>query len=300
MTKIIESVKDNATITSISLQGHLLIISKRVDITGRISSGFTDRKEVESFSESSATRMRRYLRCCSSEYTHFITLTYPCGYGYNGVKCKEHLRQFLQQLKRKAKNLLWSAFWFMEFQERGSMHFHIFTTEFFCKDWVAQTWYRICNTEDPRHFAAGSRIEKFKSGRHGVCSYATKYAAKQTQKVIPESFGWTGRFWGVSGQRTTKEASLRFLNREELSNACNRKLDALSDIIKDDLAAKRCELMPTKHEGVKVFVYKSIEGTQKARRGILSALISSTLYECKGRLYSFLDVEELKGDICDE
>jgi hypothetical protein len=92
---------------------------------------------------------------------------------------------------------------------------------------------------------------------------------------------------------------LAFLNRSELSKACIRKLDALSEMIKDDLKSKRCELMPVTREGVKVYVYRSIESTKSVRRGILMALISSTLYEAKGKLYSFLDVPELKGDICE-
>ena len=295
-----ENVKDNATITSISLQGHLLIISNRVDVGGRVASGFSDRKQVQAFSESSATRMRRYLRSASSEYTHFITLTYPCGYGYDGVVCKEHLRRFMQQLKRKSVGVAWSAFWFMEFQERGSIHFHVFTTEFFSKEWVASTWYRICCTEDERHLHAGTRIELFKSGRHGVCSYATKYAAKQTQKEIPEAFGWAGRFWGVSGIRTTKEATLRFLNRSELSKACNRKLDALNDQIVDDLKNKKCERMSITRDGVKVYVYKSMSYTLDVRRRILQAVISSTLYDGSGAMYSFCGVDELIEDICDE
>lgn len=295
-----ENVKDNATITSISLQGHLLIISNRVDVGGRIAGGFSDRKQVQAFSESSATRMRRYLRSASSEYTHFITLTYPHGCGYDGVVCKEHLRRFMQQLKRKSVGVSWSAFWFMEFQERGSIHFHIFTTEFFGKTWVAETWYRICGTEDDRHLHAGTRIELFKSGRHGVCSYATKYAAKQTQKEIPESFGWAGRFWGVSGVRTTKEATLKFLNRSELSKACNRKLDALNDQIIDDLKHKKCERMNITRDGVKVYVYRSMSYTLDVRRRILQAVISSTLYDGAGAMYSFCGVDELIGDICDE
>jgi hypothetical protein len=300
MIKELENVKDDVTKTRVNLQGHMLIISKRVDVAGSGSFSLADRGSVKMFTESSACRMRRYLRSCDAEYTHFITLTYPDSLGYDGVDCKNNLRRFIQQLKRKAKGAKWSAFWFLEYQSRGAIHFHIFTTEFFGKQWVAETWYRICGSDDKRHLAAGTRIEAFKSGRHGCCAYATKYAAKHQQKTVPENIKWCGRFWGVSGLRVTKEASLEFLARSSLPKATTRALEALSAQIISDLRDGLCQKMNVSREGVSVYVYKSVSSTSTIRQRIYRTLISATLYEVKHYLYQPYFNPELEQDICDE
>lgn len=169
------------------------------------------RSGIVQFTAGSSQRMRRYLRECMAEYSNMVTLTYPGFFESNGVISKEHLRRFLQELKRKvefdnASISTYSTFWFLEFQARGAPHYHLFTTHYFPKDWVSKTWYRIVNSEDPRHLAAGTRCEKLSRGRSGTISYAQKYANKQIQKVAPEGYSNVGRFWGVSGYRATMSA----------------------------------------------------------------------------------------------
>ena len=134
------------------------------------------RGDVVAFSPGAGTRMRCYLRECLPEYRQMVTLTYPFCYPTNGPESKEHLKRFLQEVKREYDRSegvtdefggieKHSSFWFLEFQQRGAPHYHIFLTWAPRKEWVAATWYRICNSEDPRHLHAGTRTEFLRTGR---------------------------------------------------------------------------------------------------------------------------------------
>jgi len=61
--------------------------------------------------------------------------------------------------------------------------------------WISATWYRIVGSGDPRHLAAGTRIDPIQTW-NGVVFYASKYLAKLPDgKFAPVEY--TGRFWGV-------------------------------------------------------------------------------------------------------
>ena len=221
----------------IAVSGHLLIFTPRSNLGTAFRPAFDDRSDVRMFSASSACRMRRYLRECVPEYSTFITLTYPAGHGYEGGKAKRDLKVFMQRLRRYVGFTGhdgvsdFSAFWFMEFQRRGSIHFHIFTNKYVNKDWLSDTWYQIVGSEDKRHLLAGTNVQAFKSGRHGISAYAAKYAAKQVQKIIPDKFGWTGRFWGVCGDRRTVVADT-FIPAECLAGlAVLRRIRSLENMV---------------------------------------------------------------------
>ena len=180
------------------------------------------RGAINKFSERSGSRMRRFLRCSVANYTVFITLTYPSDFPADGPTCKRHLKMFLQRLERWHKNHggtdeSFSAFWFLEFQQRGAPHFHIFFTRPVPYQIIARDWYEIVGSKDERHLSAGTRIETIRGGRRGICAYAGKYAAKFEQKQVPEGFGCVGRFWGVFGNRKTLAASI-FIPVDKLDN----------------------------------------------------------------------------------
>jgi len=208
------------------------------------------RGAISGFSEGAGRRMRRYLRGCAAEYRAMVTLTYPHAFPLDGRTCKDHLRRFIQELRRWAGrngtfSVRWSCFWFLEFQERGAPHFHLFCTDFVPKEYVAAVWYRIVGSEDERHFRAGTRIEELRSGRAGTVSYATKYAAKAEQKVVPEGFENVGRFWGVSGCRRVDEASCYVPERiaADVSRETSRVLSVTSYFCGDS-RAKVIKTMP--------------------------------------------------------
>lgn len=191
--------------------GNMLIIKDCCKIAPKQFVGCT-RSAIVAFSVGAAGRMRRYLRECMAEYDQMVTLTYPGFFPSNGKIVKEHLRRFLQEIRREYVRThnddgKHSSFWFLEFQGRGAPHFHIFTTWTPNKDWVARTWYRIVDSEDERHLQAGTRVEFLRKGRAATIKYASKYAIKQEQKEVPNEYQNVGRFWGVYGRRGTLSAS---------------------------------------------------------------------------------------------
>lgn len=140
------------------------------------------------------------------------TLTYPEGLHWRD--CKRHWRALMARLARRCQRQHltgWSVCWFVEFQRNGRPHFHFFTDLWVPRDWLAQAWFEIVGSRDPKHLAAGTRIETLRAGRSGTISYARKYAAKLDQKTLPallENSG-IGRWWGVVGARGVVAATTR-------------------------------------------------------------------------------------------
>jgi len=227
--------------------GNLFIIRETAKCVPRQFVG-TVRDSITGFSSGSAVRMRRYLRECSSDYRYMVTLTYPGFYESNGTVVKNHLKRFLQELRRHyirshSDDGRHSSFWFLEFQSRGAPHFHIFTTWSGDKDWTARTWYRIVDSEDNRHLVAGTRVETIRAGRKGAIAYASKYAAKAEQKEVPENYINVGRFWGITGRRSCLSADT-FVKASE-ANAPDVKpaLNRLFRLINKQLLESRSEII---------------------------------------------------------
>lgn len=233
------------------MQGNLLVITPVTVVPGT-KTGLGSRGSVKEFSVSSGARMRRYLRTCVAEYSHMVTLTYPCGYTRDGAQSKEHLRRFIQEINRLAQKSFdrttatknkWSCFWFMEFQERGAIHYHLFTTCGYPKDIISRLWYGIVGSEDIRHLYAGTRIEHLRSGRRGTCSYASKYAAKSEQKTVPDDILNCGRFWGVSGYRIAMSADATIDPEARKCAAVQRAQKRVKTAVNDAIAAGECRKM---------------------------------------------------------
>lgn len=230
----------------------------------------TSRGSVHGFTAGAAQRMRRYLRECMAEYSNMVTLTYPGFFDTDGTATKNDLRRLLQEFKRRIESecgttsIYYSSFWFLEFQERGAPHFHIFTTHYFDKDWVSRTWYRIVNSEDPRHLHAGTRCEKLNQGRSGTISYASKYAVKQCQKVVPENYQNVGRFWGVSGYRATMSADT-FVSKDDRKSLHIRNLEKqIGKVVEVGVFYADIEVLK-RDRGVGVYVLHKLGVVQKLR-----------------------------------
>lgn len=273
--------RKNLSGLQVSLSGHLLTTVWRCRIPGAATdSGFSTRKDIEEFSPRSAARMRRYLRTCVAEYRTFITLTYPSWAGADGRRAKRDLCVFLKRLRRRVESertdfIRYSSFWFAEFQSNGTIHFHIFSTDRFPKEWIAQSWYEICGTEDQRHLRAGTRIESVRSGKKGICAYASKYAAKITQKRVPERFGWIGRFWGVSGCRITVSADTYVPTLTAKQPAVKKELKSLENAIEEFIFQGKMRLIVDR-DGVRCWYIKEkwIESMIEQRIMRLSQAIS--------------------------
>lgn len=133
-----------------------------------------------------------------------ITLTYPGTFSNDGRKVRADRNNFLRFCYDDFGKPCY--LWFLEFQRRGAPHIHLLL------DWpmpigvllkravrfrVAATWARLVGSGDPKHLAAGTRVEKLRSPEGGA-RYAVKYACKMRQKVVPKAYQNVGRFWGCS------------------------------------------------------------------------------------------------------
>lgn len=157
------------------------------------------RANIVGWNSGMARRLGNYIDNFRTDFTGFVTLTYPASYPCNGVTVKRHWRAFIERLRRTNWFDENSIIWFLEFQERGAPHFHFLCTGWIQKDWVAENWAQI--TQGDIH--ACSRVEALRNPEVAGC-YARKYAQKSEQKEIPQGFQHVGRMWGCSGNKISK------------------------------------------------------------------------------------------------
>jgi hypothetical protein len=260
------------TATRVQCSGNMVIIFPTV--VGCLQQPVQgDRGDIIEFSVGSARRMSKYLREAVSDYRYMVTLTYPGEYSRDGKEVKEHLRRFLQEYKRQCSREnhgddIYSSFWFIEFQERGAPHFHIFTTMGLNKHWIAKKWYEIVGSCDKKHLSAGTRVEKLLAGKKGTIAYARKYAAKQSQKLVPTEYRNVGRFWGVSGVRRTESADLVLAGFWERNVEIAGVICALRACIKILLRAKTATYKRVNNGGLIFFI------ESEAQMGIIRMMIN--------------------------
>lgn len=134
----------------------------------------------------------------------FITLTYK-GYPSN-ARAKADLKAFLRVVRTNFPDA--SAIWRMEFQERGSIHFHLLVFGLPYWDWqeILATWKSIT------HQSVARVDVRLVRSRRGVQFYVAKYIAK-VEKRIRKTFlvyvpyqhkmrKWKkGRFWGYHNKK---------------------------------------------------------------------------------------------------
>lgn len=283
-----ESAKQSLSGVIFRLSGSLLIVKKVHSVTNFGTNNSCVRGAITEFSVKSGINMRRFLRECSAKYTGFITLTYPMGYTRNGRESKEHLRRFLQELQRKAardypeQRSIFSAFWFMEFQERGAIHYHIFTNTFVSKEWLSTRWYEIVGSEDVRHLHAGTNVQSLLKGRAGTVSYAGKYASKQCQKVIPDDMKDCGRFWGVVGDRSRMSASMLLKHGVLQIPSVKKVFDEVITQVKRDVLAGRAKQLVRKDGVLVVNLFDGL-AMSMARLGaarLRTAFAEIEMFEC--------------------
>lgn len=245
----------------IKLSGDLLICSPRFLHLCRFGSGGSGRTGISAFSKGSRGRMQKYLRESEAEYTTFITLTYPLGYGRDGHRCKRDLRCFGKRFLRYARHdndgCPPSLFWFMEFTKAGTMHYHLLVNRWLPKRLVSEWWYECVGSEDARHLAIGTRTEAVRGGRRGYRAYAAKYAKKLDQKLVPDGFGFSGRFWGVVGSRSVVVAATFVTAREGRSVLVQEALKAITSTMYDSVfSGKTRRLYADKGYNVRVYVVR--------------------------------------------
>lgn len=164
------------------------------------------RSRIRSFSAKSRVRLMRFMARLkmSGVRATFITLTFR-GYPTN-AQAKRMLHAFVQVIRRNSSEA--SAVWRMEYQGRGSIHFHLLCFNLPYWDWqdLLETWKRITRQDIAR---VDIRLVR---SRRGVQSYVSKYIAKvdkgnrKTFFISPPYLHggrkWRkGRFWGYHNKK---------------------------------------------------------------------------------------------------
>lgn len=197
----------------LSFQGGLMVAKVSVsDPPERKRGG--KRGVVSAFSAGSRMRLLKLFASVDKKtrlYGVFITLTFP-GFP-SPQQAKVHRQAFEERMRRLAPGCSWV--WRMEFQGRGSVHFHfvVFGLPFLEKQELRRWWAEILGIAPDAPLM--TRIESIRSGGqlHG---YVSKYVAKVSdggfnltaylhdgEFVNPETGekqGSVGRWWGVGNK----------------------------------------------------------------------------------------------------
>jgi len=202
-----------------------------------------------SLSRSASYRMVRYLRESQASYKALGTLTFD-----NVPTGRESRRAFNLWCKRVTHKFRddksFSLFWFREFQARGSVHYHFFSSERIGIDWLSRSWAECVAKGDAERIAqltkTSTNIKSIRSGKHGMMTYASKYAKKEAQKQIPEGFDDSRRSWGIIGNRETAAASIELTNESMNTPELREKLQKFSEFMesaKKDVKAREKNIM---------------------------------------------------------
>lgn len=189
----------------IEAQGGLLLV-RLLGQNARPPLGGSKRGRVKSFSQKSRLRLMRLLARVRIKNVRatFITLTFR-SYPSNEV-AKMALHAFLQRITRRFPAA--SAVWRMEYQKRGSIHFHLlcFNLPYWHWEEILEAW-KSCSRQPV------ARIDvRLVRSRRGVQSYVSKYiakvsgASKKPFLVYPPYLHgmrkWKkGRFWGYHNKK---------------------------------------------------------------------------------------------------
>lgn len=160
---------------------------------------------------SRASRKRLYdllnsLRADAIRKSVFVTLTYHRDY-VTPRDAKKNLKSFFQSMRRFDSGA--SAIWKLEFQGRGSPHYHVIVfRRYISHEWVAQTWNRIAEPGDGYHLSAGTEVRPVRSSDSAV-AYVGKYMAKLDDGGQAENWG---RFWGVHNRAQLPVSEIRIVS----------------------------------------------------------------------------------------
>lgn len=196
----------------VEAQGNLIAIKGSYSALAK--SGGGKRGIVTEFSAQSRLRMLRKLARIAPTRVVFVTLTYPERFP-STTRAKGHLRAFLERIRRRYPHA--SAFWRLEYQERGAPHFHLLFFELPFVPWSElRRWWAEIITAYVDGFLPRVRIEKINS-RRGAFYYCAKYTAKMAGTTsgsaffILDAYLHVGRFWGVFNRGVLPYAERRYM-----------------------------------------------------------------------------------------
>lgn len=197
---------------NLEIQGSVVKLSFN-HIPGKACGGGVRQKITEFSQKSRKAMLERMARLDYSGRVTFVTLTYKTDVSHSDAK--SHLRAFLKRLSRKHPGTQHASVWRMEYQKRGTIHWHImcFGLPFTAWNTLREDWREITDQPDIKMV----RIERIHDPKKAR-SYVAKYIAKQTDSS-PASplfnymtnqavLGNPGRFWGIEGRASLPFAKL--------------------------------------------------------------------------------------------
>lgn len=169
---------------------------------------------------SKASRRRLIEAMARLDVTHarttFLTLTFS-GVP-SAIEAKRAFKAFTMRLRRKFPAC--SAFWRMEFQGRGAIHFHLicFNMPYWSQQQIQYAWE--CCTGEDRSIV---HVKLLRGGKRQAMFYVAKYIAKNSP--VPTSLDTAayshgqenaseddpGRFWGYINKKCLPFAALRLI-----------------------------------------------------------------------------------------
>ena len=180
------------TLTSVDVYLRDVQVKRKRQQTLSRAGGGT-RAKIRDFSARSARELLFRARNVEG-LTTMMTLTYPGEFPTDGRKVKRDWAALRRWLVHRGLGGLW----WLEFQQRGAPHLHVYVNGRVELGELAKAWYRIVDSGDPRHLVAGTRVETIRN-THAVGAYAAKYTHKAEQKEVPPNYQEVGRFWGLFG-----------------------------------------------------------------------------------------------------
>jgi hypothetical protein len=200
--------KDKHCIARFHYEGSLLTVQRSPLWEPFEGMGQSKRGKVRGFSRKSRQRFLAFVAMLRKDALPlFVTLTYPEWWPVEWQTWKDDLDKFIKNhVMRKWPGA--AVIWKLEPQERGAPHFHlmIWGVPYMPKEWLAETWYKVAGTNDPKHLQAGTRVERARSFRGVMCYAGKKYMGKEV--TLPAGWEHVGRFWGACGGRKRKKFPL--------------------------------------------------------------------------------------------
>lgn len=205
-----------------------------------------NKNKISKYNPRTAQRLGLHLSEYAPLYKWETTLTYPAEYPCDGKIVREHRHAIIRKLKVKSLKEYTTV---LEFQDRGAPHIHILHDMHIPYKWLAEQWYKIVNSGDPKHLKAGTSVNTI-NDETLTRIYMSSYARKKDQKLVPEEYKDVGKFW--TSNRSIKPSEIdvceysseREMNRESRNigrwrKAVKRKAETKTRKVKGELVKCR-------------------------------------------------------------
>ena len=201
-----------------------VLVVRRSPIQDQVALKGGTRQPITHVTRKSTSKFLFRMITSGISWQSIITLTYGQNFPRSGRMVKRDVKTFRKRFFRR-----WGKgpfAWFLEFQERGAPHLHVFTPIPVCdqeqREELAAMWADIAEPENwpytaikPPYgrsmareglftqeavFFNHRRRRTWENARKqdGVLRYVVSYVTKPKQKIVPPEFRDVGRFWGLS------------------------------------------------------------------------------------------------------